>query len=111
MTWIISDITTFKPTKVYDLWHDRAVFHFLTTPEDIFNYKRLVSLNAINITLGTFSKNGPLKCSGLDITQYDEQKIRETFCPPFDLINYFNEDHVTPFDTAQNFTFALLSKS
>ena len=108
VTWIVSDITEFEPKQIYDVCQDRAVSHFLTEVSDIDNYKKLVTSYAKNITLGTFSTNGPVKCSGLEITQYDEQKIRETFCPPFNLIECFNKDHITPFNTVQNFTFSRL---
>jgi SAM-dependent methyltransferase len=106
ITWIVTDITEFQPTETYDIWHDRAAFHFLTTPEQIFEYveitKKAVSKFMI---LGTFSKNGPKKCSGLDITQYDEESITAQFEESFEKINCLTEDHKTPFDTVQNFVF------
>lgn len=108
--WIVSDIRDFTPPESYDLWHDRAAFHFLTTNIHIEYYLDKVAKHTRHLVLGTFSKTGPLKCSGLEITRYDEQKIRETFCPPFDLIECFNKDHITPFDAVQNFMFARLSK-
>ena len=61
--WIISNILDFMPETKYDVWHDRAAFHFLTSKKDIESYVKIVSQFANHIVLGTFSKNGPLKCS------------------------------------------------
>jgi len=111
--WIVADVLKFKPNQQYDVWHDRAVFHFLTTTEDIANYVRLVS-NSIKkrgyFILATFSKSGPLKCSGLAITQYSKEALVALFSPQFTLINSFEEVHQTPFDTTQNFIYTLFQK-
>ena len=109
--WIVSNILDFTPPESYDLWHDRAVFHFLTRKEDIETYKaRLTQTETSHVVLGTFSKKGPLKCSGLPITQYTIEDINTTFSPQFQIIEAFNQDHITPFDTAQSFTFARMTK-
>jgi ubiquinone/menaquinone biosynthesis C-methylase UbiE len=109
--WVISDILDFSPQESYDLWHDRAVFHFLTKQADIHKYVyRLTQMGTQHLVIGTFSPSGPLKCSGLEITQYDEAKLKTTFGKGFKIIECFTADHITPFDTAQNFTFALLCK-
>ena len=111
VTWIVSDINDFEPTEMYDLWHDRAAFHFLTKPEDIERYVKLVSNLAKNLVVGTFSTNGPLKCSGLEISQYDENELSELFVPHgFEVQTMKREDHMTPFGTTQNFVFASFSK-
>lgn len=106
--WVVSDILEFKPKDKYDLWHDRAAFHFLTTAEQIEDYLDIAS-NAINegkyIITGTFSKEGPLKCSGLEIKQYDEQALTEILNRKFEKIKCITEDHTTPFNTTQNFLF------
>ena len=82
--WIVSNILDFTPPESYDLWHDRAVFHFLTRKEDIETYKaRLTQTETSHLVLGTFSKKGPLKCSGLPITQYSIEDINTTFSPQF----------------------------
>lgn len=111
--FIVSDVVEFLPNEKYDVWHDRASFHFLTSIEDIQKYKSLVS-NSLNenglLFLGTFSENGPLKCSGLEITQYSESKIQSVFENDFSVENCFTEDHQTPFDTVQNFIFCSLKK-
>ena len=106
VTWIISDILNFKSSTTYDLWHDRASFHFLTTSEQISKYQSIVKKAATNyLIIGTFSENGPKKCSGLDITQYSKESLSSIFKSDFDKIDCINIDHITPFDTKQNFTF------
>ena len=111
--WIVSDITVFKPEVAFDFWHDRAVFHFLTQQDSINKYTAIVN-NAIadngNFLLGTFSENGPLKCSGLEIKQYSENTMKQTFNERFDAIKCFTENHTTPFDTTQNFQFCGFKK-
>ena len=111
--WIVADISTFQPAEKYDFWHDRAAFHFLTEHEDIENYIRTanesIAINGVLI-IGTFSENGPKKCSGIDIKQYSEKSLQEAFLPFFEKINCFTTDHNTPFNTVQNFTFCSFRK-
>ncbi|MCE3076637.1 class I SAM-dependent methyltransferase [Chryseobacterium gwangjuense] len=109
--WVVTDITEFQPDETYDIWHDRAAFHFLTTPEQISKYVEITE-KAVSeyMILGTFSKNGPLKCSGLDIKQYDEDSITAQFKESFEKIDCKLEDHTTPFDTVQNFIFCSFKK-
>ncbi len=113
VTFIVADILDFMPTESYDFWHDRASFHFLTEQNQIEKYASLVS-KAIakngKMVIGTFSENGPKKCSGLDITQYSESKIKAVFESEFQLIECITEDHQTPFDTFQNFIFCSFKK-
>ena len=111
VTWIVSDILDFKPTETYDMWHDRAAFHFLTTQEEIEKYKSIIK-EAVDgfLVIGTFSENGPLKCSGLEISQYSDKKLAETFKDNFEKIETVVEDHETPFGTKQNFLFCSFKK-
>ncbi|MDB5279178.1 MAG: class SAM-dependent methyltransferase [Ferruginibacter sp.] len=106
INWIVSDITEFKPNTTFDVWHDRATFHFLTTGEQIAQYINIAK-NAVNgfLTIGTFSENGPEKCSGLQVRQYNEEQLAAELHNGFDKIRCITEDHVTPFDTKQNFLF------
>lgn len=109
--WITTNITEFEPPTTYDIWHDRAAFHFLTTEEEIKKYAEIVK-NAVSDTLiiGTFSVNGPQKCSGLSIVQYDEDRLKAIFSENFELVKSFTEDHITPFNTVQNFIFCQFKK-
>ncbi|MCR5862581.1 class I SAM-dependent methyltransferase [Flavobacterium sp. J372] len=111
--WIVSDAANFLPERKYDIWHDRAAFHFLTAGGDISNYTRS-ALSGIApdgmLILGTFSENGPKKCSGIDIRQYSEKSMKAMFQDGFEPIECFASDHRTPFDTVQNFTFCVFRK-
>ncbi|MBC9797792.1 class I SAM-dependent methyltransferase [Sinomicrobium weinanense] len=111
--WIVSDITEFEPDENYDLWHDRATFHFLTQSEQIEKYTR-TARQAIKgaLILGTFSENGPKKCSGLDIKQYSEGEMEHLLTARgFEKIKCITEDHTTPFGTTQNFLFCSFRKN
>jgi hypothetical protein len=104
--WIASDITEFKPSTTYDVWHDRATFHFLTTEGEIKKYMDTASKSVKGyMTIGTFSENGPEKCSGLPVKQYSEQTLQQTLDRDFEKLKCITEDHVTPFKTRQNFLF------
>lgn len=109
--WIISDINAFKPAEHYQLWHDRATFHFLTTSQQINSYLKIVKQSIEGyLTIGTFSKSGPAKCSGLDIKQYTESELQAQLQDGFNKIRCITEDHITPFNTAQNFLFCSFKK-
>ena len=111
--WIVEDILNFEPKQNFDVWHDRAVFHFLTDQNQIKKYVDLVSRNISNngyLIIGTFSEQGPLKCSGLEVSRYSESLIKTTFIESFTLLNSFKIDHSTPFNTTQNFLFSVLKK-
>ena len=106
--WIVSDASQFSTSEKYDLWHDRAAFHFLTTPDEIESYLKTARQSikpAGALIIGTFSEQGPKKCSGLDIKQYSEESITHLFARGFEKIKCFTLDHKTPFDTVQNFIF------
>lgn len=113
VTFIVSDILDFNPTVTFDLWHDRASFHFLTAENQIAKYAELVGsaiANDGNLVLGTFSKNGPKKCSGLDITQYSEASLIDVFKDHFEFIESKEVTHQTPFDTIQHFIFCTFKR-
>lgn len=111
VTWIVSDIVDFKPSIKYDIWHDRAAFHFLTEKSQIEAYQNLINEHVKKyLIIGTFSENGPKKCSGLDICQYNSASLNELFQLNFTPITTFTEDHKTPFETTQNFVFSCLKR-
>lgn len=113
VNWIVSDILEFQPSYKFSLWHDRATFHFLTEKEDIEKYIKLVE-KAIKtdgfLIIATFSNTGPLKCSGLEITQYSEETLLGLFHDKFELINAFDDVHKTPFKTEQNFIYTVFKR-
>ena len=104
--WIEADIRDFKTKEKYELWHDRAAFHFLTEKKDVMEYLSLVR-KAVDgfMIVGTFSPDGPTKCSGLSIKQYSDEELTTMFLDGFEKIKCVNVDHTTPFNTYQNFTF------
>ena len=106
--WIVSDILNFIPFEKYDFWHDRAAFHFLTQEQEISNYIDIL-ISSINIggglVIGTFSEQGPKKCSGLEIKQYSESSLNLMLEKYFNKENTVSIEHKTPFDTMQNFIF------
>jgi 2-polyprenyl-3-methyl-5-hydroxy-6-metoxy-1,4-benzoquinol methylase len=106
INWVVSDITDFEPNTTFDVWHDRATFHFLTTTEQVAKYMETArkSVNGF-LTIGTFSENGPTKCSGLTIKQYTEDSLTTELKNGFEKIRCLTEDHTTPFQTTQNFLF------
>lgn len=111
VTWIVSDITDFQPQTTYDVWHDRAAFHFLTTADQIETYIKTASDSVTGfLTIGTFSDHGPKKCSGLDIKQYNEEELTVLLNSSFEKIKCITEDHTTPFETKQNFLFCSFKK-
>ncbi len=113
INWIVCDVSEFVPKKKYDLWHDRAAFHFLTEKTEIDYYKEIAEMHVKKngaLIIGTFSKNGPLKCSGIEISQYSQEDLSRFFKDKFQLKKSFQIDHKTPFNTLQNFTFCSFIK-
>ncbi len=111
--WIVADAATFKPSEKYDFWHDRAAFHFLTKEQEIEGYLDTVqkSIQPTGIlVIGTFSEQGPKKCSGIEIRQYSETSMAERLKKSFEKIKCITVDHKTPFGTLQNFIFCSFRK-
>jgi ubiquinone/menaquinone biosynthesis C-methylase UbiE len=108
VSWIIADASQYIPIQKYDFWHDRAAFHFLTNEMDANNYinniKNGIAQNG-RLVIGTFSENGPQKCSGVPIKQYSEQTMAARFSDYFQKIKCIKADHKTPLNTLQNFVF------
>jgi SAM-dependent methyltransferase len=104
--WIETDVTAFDPPRLYRLWHDRAVFHFLTDVADQVRYvetlKRSLQPGGHAIIM-TFAVGGPKKCSGLDIVQYDSEKLLGVLGSGFELLETGHETHLTPGGGQQKF--------
>lgn len=111
--WIAEDVLSFKPTEKYDFWHDRAAFHFLTKQEEINSYVEkatsFIQKDGI-LVIGTFSEQGPKKCSGIEIKQYSEESLTNSFEGRFQKLECIYVDHHTPFETKQNFVFCSFRK-
>ena len=106
--WHEADVTEFAPPHPFSLWHDRAVFHFLTAKEDRDRYvgvlKRALEPGG-HLIIMTFAVDGPEKCSGLDIVQYDAEKLMAALGEGFDLIENGYEAHITPAAKVQKFAY------
>ena len=110
----MSDITEFRAEAQYDFWHDRAAFHFLTEPEQVAAYLTVAQKNiapAGKMVIGTFSTNGPEKCSGLPVKQYNENTLTSLLQKYFKKIRCITTDHLTPFNTIQHFLFCSFQKT
>lgn len=111
--WFVEDITLFRPTRKFDCWHDRAVFHFLTHSTDRELYLQTMEQALVpgaDVIIATFATGGPKKCSGLDVEQYDEDKIKRTLGDRYALQEVKHETHVTPGETTQAFNYFYFRK-
>jgi 2-polyprenyl-3-methyl-5-hydroxy-6-metoxy-1,4-benzoquinol methylase len=106
ITWIEADITKYSFNEQYDVWHDRAVFHFLTKTEDRKKY--VTSLNQAlkldgHLIMATFNLDAPPKCSGLPVVRYSPDILQNELGDNFNLVDSYSENHVTPSGVSQNF--------
>lgn len=113
--WIEADITTINlPRHCIDVWHDRAVFHFLTQPEDRMTYVSEV-LHAVrpggHVIIATFAEDGPTRCSGLPVVRYSPGELHAEFGQAFSLYRSEREEHVTPTGAVQQFLYCHMRKS
>ena len=109
ITWIESDVTEFEPSRQYALWHDRAVFHFLTRSDDRDKYIEVVcrALQPMgHLVLATFGPQGPERCSGLDIQRYGVDELQNLFGSQFDLCGHELDEHETPSGATQQFLYS-----
>ncbi|MCW8936259.1 MAG: class I SAM-dependent methyltransferase [Gammaproteobacteria bacterium] len=108
INWYEADITQFNSPQPFSLWHDRAVFHFLTDKRDREKYVDVLK-NTLkpggHLIIAAFSVGGPEKCSGLDIVQYDEGKMSAALGKDFSLLESKSETHITPAGKEQRFTY------
>jgi SAM-dependent methyltransferase len=112
--WVTADVTTWEPAQTYDLWHDRAAFHFLTDPADQSAYvdrlKKAVKRGG-HVVIGTFAPDGPQKCSGLPIVRHDADSLSAILGSDFELIDARRHDHATPWGAMQRFQFSTFRRS
>jgi len=111
--WKVEDVTNFVPTHKYDIWHDRAVFHFLTRKEDREKYKQVLESSIKTggcVIIAAFTIGGPKKCSGLDIVQYDSVKLTKELGNNLTFIEERYEDHITPAGKEQKFGYYVFTK-
>lgn len=113
VTWIVADVTVWEPSQAYDLWHDRAAFHFLTEAADRRAYAERVG-KAVpvggHVIIGTFAPDGPERCSGLPVQRHDAASIGAILGGGFVLIETRRDDHMTPAGATQRFQFSLFRR-
>ncbi len=107
--WIVADVTKWQPTQIFDVWHDRAAFHFLTEPADRSAYAECVR-KAVrvggHVIIGTFAPDGPERCSGLPVCRHDSETLGAVLGNSFKLIESRRHDHTTPGGATQRFQFS-----
>jgi len=107
--WVVADITTWQPARTFDVWHDRAAFHFLTEPQERMAYGERVR-KAVHpgghVIIGTFALDGPERCSGLPVVRHDESSISEILGRSFKLAEHRRHEHRTPGGAIQKFQFS-----
>ncbi len=111
--WIAADVTSWKPDAKYDVWHDRAAFHFFTEPSQQRAYigclKQALRPDGHAI-IGTFALDGPEKCSGLPVARQSPETMAALLGPDFQLVDTRRHEHATPWETVQNFQFSTFQR-
>jgi trans-aconitate methyltransferase len=111
--WVVADITTWEPQQVYDLWHDRAAFHFLTDEHDRAAY--VVRLTKAvrpsgHAIIATFAPDGPERCSGLPVVRYDAESLGQALGGAFELVETRRHEHLTPWGSEQRYQFSIFRR-
>jgi len=107
--WVVADVTTWRSSRTFDVWHDRAAFHFLTEPKDRAAYGELLGTavrGGGHVIIGTFAPDGPERCSGLPVVRHDAASLGEILGPSFELVETRRHDHQTPMGGIQRFQFS-----
>lgn len=113
VSWVRADLLEWEPDRTWDLWHDRAVFHFLTQPDQVAAYVDLVGRSIApggHLVMATFADDGPTSCSGLPVARYSATALAAVFSDCFDLVTRSQEDHRTPTGATQPFSWVLLRR-
>ncbi|MEA2863462.1 MAG: hypothetical protein QOC84_1418, partial [Bradyrhizobium sp.] len=109
VTWIAADVSAWEPSRTFDVWHDRAAFHFLTDPNDQAAYVarlRRALCSGGHVIIGTFALEGPERCSGLPVSRHDANSLAATLGRGFELVDTRRHEHTTPWGVTQNFQFS-----
>lgn len=114
VNWIRADITSWTPDRAWDLWHDRALFHFLTehAAQEAYVSALVRATHAgSHVIIATFAPDGPEKCSGLPVVRYDAEALKKRLGDSFELTENFRESHLTPSGTEQKFQYAVFRRA
>jgi SAM-dependent methyltransferase len=109
--WVVADATRWRPPGTFDVWHDRAVFHFLVDSEQRHRYLATISAAlspGAQAVMGTFASDGPERCSGLPVARYEPESLAQELGPGFRLVENLHEEHRTPSGKMQRFQFSRL---
>jgi SAM-dependent methyltransferase len=112
--WAVGDITQWQPGRTYDVWHDRAVFHFLTDADRREAYRRALEAGLAPqglLIMATFAPDGPERCSGLPVQRYDASALSEELGPGFRLLDSWREEHITPGGSSQAFSWCVFRRA
>ena len=112
--WLVGDVTQLTSVGKFGVWHDRAVFHFLTNPEDRWRYAQLASRTLPaggHLILATFALDGPTRCSGLDVCRHDAPSAIRELGDSFSIVRDFRETHTTPWGNVQNFFYGVFKRN
>jgi SAM-dependent methyltransferase len=112
--WVVADVTEWQPAHTFDIWHDRAAFHFLTDPADRLAYVarlRQAVRPGGHVIIGTFAIDGPEKCSGLPVRRYDAASLAKELGEVFELVDARRQDHATPWNSTQHFQFCIFRRT
>lgn len=112
--WLVADATAWTPDRTYDVWHDRALFHFLTRVSHRAAYRRALEAAVApsgHAIMATFARDGPERCSGLPVMRYDERSLAEVIGPGFRLRSHWREEHHGPAGQRQMFTWCLSERA
>jgi trans-aconitate methyltransferase len=114
VTWMSADVIRLAPAHGFDLWHDRALFHFLTRPSDQVKYIQVLK-SALppggHVVMATFALDGPAKCSGLEVARYSADSLTHVLGEGFKLEETVNETHITPSGQEQRYLYCRFSRS
>lgn len=111
--WVVADVRSWGPRKAYRVWHDRAVFHFLTKPADRARYREQAAAAVAPggfLVIATFAADGPSQCSGLPVVGFDAEDLAQQFAPSFETLRARDEHHHTPSGDVQHFTWLTLQR-
>lgn len=111
--WVVADVRVWSPRRVFRVWHDRAVFHFLTDPVDRVRYRDRAAAAVVPggfLVIGTFAADGPSQCSGLPVVGFDSESLSAEFAPPFRTLATRDEYHHTLWGDEQHFTWLVLER-
>lgn len=113
VSWVVTDIRDWQPDRTFDVWHDRAAYHFLTDPDDQQRYWHLVRESVPaggHVVVATFAEDGPEMCSGLPITRYSAAELEEAMGPGFMIVDTLRQQHATPSGGTQSFQWLLAER-